>query len=187
MPEGDERGLRALLVFVLLSIVVGGTVDLVLDAPDRWLSGHVLYELVLIAGGLLTTIALWIRWTRAERSLVQTQRTLAERQAERDTWRRSAERALQGLGAAVDAQLARWGLTPAEREVALLLLKGKSHKQIAADTGRSERTVRQHAVAVYQKSGRAGRAELAAFFLEDLVLPQAPNAAGAQSTENAVS
>ena len=187
MLEGDERGLRVLLVVVLLSIVAGGTVDLLLDAPASWLSGHVLYELALITGALATTIALWVRWTRAERSLVQTQRTLSERQSERDAWRKSAERALQGLGAAVDEQLGRWGLTAAEREVALQLLKGKSHKEIAAATGRSERTVRQHAVAVYQKSGRAGRAELAAFFLEDLVLPRTPNAPAHQSTENAVS
>jgi len=48
------------------------------------------------------------------------------------------------------------------------LLKGQGHKQIAAATGRSERTVRQHAVAVYQKSGLGGRAELAAFFLDSL-------------------
>lgn len=50
-------------------------------------------------------------------------------------------------------------------------MKGRSHKQIAYATGRSERTVRQHAVAVYQKSGLNGRAELAALFLEDLSLP----------------
>jgi hypothetical protein len=31
--------------------------------------------------------------------------------------------------------------------------------------------VRQHAVSVYRKSGLAGRAELSAFFLEDLLLP----------------
>jgi DNA-binding NarL/FixJ family response regulator len=71
---------------------------------------------------------------------------------------------------AVDQQLTRWNLTPAEREVALLLLKGYGHKQIAARTGRSERTVRQHAVSVYEKSGLGGRAELAAFFLEGLIV-----------------
>jgi DNA-binding NarL/FixJ family response regulator len=71
----------------------------------------------------------------------------------------------------VDEQFGAWHLTPAEREVAMLLLKGHGHKQIAAATGRSERTVRQHAVAVYQKSGLQGRAELAAFFLEDLTVP----------------
>jgi DNA-binding NarL/FixJ family response regulator len=68
----------------------------------------------------------------------------------------------------VEEQFDAWRLTPAEREVALLLLKGQGHKQIAAATGRSERTVRQHAVSVYQKSQLQGRAELAGFFLEDL-------------------
>ena len=72
------------------------------------------------------------------------------------------------------------GLTAAEREVALQLLKGQSHKEIAYATGRSERTVRQHAVAVYQKSGLRGRAELAAFFLEDLILPTGVTQAGAE-------
>jgi DNA-binding CsgD family transcriptional regulator len=164
---GDGR-LRPLLIGLLLLIVVSGTVDLVLDAPDRWLSIHVIYEVALIVGALATTAVLWIRWLRAEHTLSTTRRALHERQAERAAWRASAERALQGFGAAIDEQLSRWGLTAAEREVALLMLKGKSHKAIAYETGRSERTVRQHAVTVYQKSGLAGRAELAAFFLEGL-------------------
>lgn len=168
--ESDHR-LRVLLVVVLLVMAVSGAIDLALDAPDDWRSGHVLYELALIGGALGTTFALWRQWHRAERTLAITRRDLDQRQAERDVWRSSAERALQGLGAAIDTQLVKWGLTPAEREVALFLLKGRSHKEIAYSTGRSERTVRQHAVAVYQKSGLAGRAELAAFFLEDLMLP----------------
>ena len=170
--EREDRRLRPLLLGVLLTIVVSGTVDLILDAPDSCRSFHVLYELALIVGALAITAVLWVRWARAERSLSTARRALLERQAERDAWRASAEKALVGLAAAIDDQLARWGLTPAEREVALLLLKGKSHKAIAYETGRSERTVRQHAVTVYQKSGLAGRAELAAFFLEDLVLPR---------------
>ncbi|MCP4037721.1 MAG: LuxR family transcriptional regulator, partial [bacterium] len=71
----------------------------------------------------------------------------------------------------IDAQFDRWSLTPTERQVALLLLKGLGHKEVAATLDRSERTVRQHAIAVYRKSGLGGRAELAAFFLEDLLLP----------------
>jgi len=168
--EGDRR-LRPLLSGVLLLIVVTGTIDLVLDAPSQWWSFHVVYEVALILGALATTAVLWARWARAERTLATTRRALDERQVERDAWRASAEKALRGLGAAIDDQLVRWGLTPAERDVALLLLKGKSHKAIAYETGRSERTIRQHAVTVYQKSGLAGRAELAAFFLEDLALP----------------
>ena len=164
----SDRHLRPLLMGVLLLIVVSGTIDLVLDAPESWRSFHVFYEVALIVFALATTALLWIRWSRAERSLSTTRRALEERRAERDAWRASAERALRGLGAAIDDQLARWGLTSTEREVARLMLKGKSHKAIAYETGRSERTVRQHAVTVYEKSGLAGRAELAAFFLDGL-------------------
>ena len=71
-------------------------------------------------------------------------------------------------------QFERWELSPAECEVGLLLLKGLSHKEVAATRDTSERTVRQQALAVYRKAGLSGRAELAAFFLEDLLLPRAP-------------
>ena len=78
---------------------------------------------------------------------------------------------LRGLGEAIDAQFDRWGLTPAEREVALLILKGLSHKEIAAVRESSERTARQQARAIYAKANLSGRAALSAFFLEDLLLP----------------
>jgi DNA-binding NarL/FixJ family response regulator len=80
---------------------------------------------------------------------------------------------LQGLGEAIDRQFQRWGLTEAESEVALLQLKGLRHKEIAELRHTSERTVRQQALAVYRKSGLSGRSDLAAFFLEDVLLPQA--------------
>lgn len=173
MAESDPPSaqLRFPITVLLLAIVVGGAVDLVLDAPEAWGSFHVLYEIALIAGALGMTAWLWRGWWRAETAAGALRRTLLERQAERDAWRARAERALEGLGRAVDEQFGAWHLTPAEREVALLLLKGHGHKQIAAATKRSERTVRQHAVAVYQKSGLQGRAELAAFFLDDLTVP----------------
>src|SRR6185437_1371139 len=171
MGDRDERVLRLLLATALAVIIVGGTVDLVLDAPDRLLSAHVIYEVSMIVIALGITVALWRGWWRAEHSLVDTQRALEARPAERDAWRASAQAALDGLGRAVDEQFRSWDLTPSEREIALLLLKGHSHKSIARATSRSERTVRQHAVAVYQKSALHGRAELAAFFLEDLMLP----------------
>ena len=56
----------------------------------------------------------------------------------------------------------------------VILMRGidlTDEEEIAFATNRSERTVRQHAVAVYGKSGLGGRAELSAFFLEDLMLP----------------
>jgi DNA-binding CsgD family transcriptional regulator len=171
VEERTERNLPLLLVLALTLIVVGGTVDLVLDQPQQWLSFHVIFETAMIAGALTLATALWLGWWRAERASAALRRSLAERRAERDAWKASAEHALAGFGRAIDDQFTAWQLTPTEREVALLLLKGRSHKAIARATGRSDATVRQHATAIYQKAGLAGRAELAAYFLEDVALP----------------
>jgi len=171
-----ERALRAILALVLAATIIGGGIDLALDAPTTWRSAHVVYEVALIVAAAATSAMLWRGWWSSRRSLGETRQVLAERANERDAWRASAEAALAGFGRAIDARFAAWNLTPAEREVALLLLKGRSHKQIAYATGRSERTIRQHAVAVYHKSGLNGRAELAAFFLEDVLLPDSAGA-----------
>ena len=176
-PAPDPAQHRVPFTVLLLAIVVGGAVDLALDAPEDLRSFHVVYEVVLIVGALGMAGWLWRGWWKAEVSAGLLRQTLVERQAERDAWRTRARRALEGLGRAVEEQFDAWRLTPAEREVALLLLKGHGHKQIANATGRSERTVRQHAVSVYQKSGLQGRAELAAFFLEDLAVPTPPEPA----------
>lgn len=87
-------------------------------------------------------------------------------------WRAEAHQALQGLGEAIEHQCDRWGLTEAERSVAVLLLKGLSLKEIAETRGTTERTARQQANAIYRKAGLGGRAELFAFFFEDLLPPR---------------
>lgn len=156
---------------ILLLVAAGGAIDLILDRPTRWVSAHVIIEVVLMVTSLIFSIVLWRGWRRTQARLARTEASLARSEAERDTWRKNAEAALVSFSQAVEKQLGRWNLTRAEREVALLLLKGYGHKQIAARTGRSERTVRQHAVQVYEKSGLDGRAELAAFFLEGLIMP----------------
>ncbi|MGD8866279.1 MAG: LuxR C-terminal-related transcriptional regulator [Gemmatimonadales bacterium] len=171
MTTIESARFQLFLAAVFLIVFAGGLTDLALDRPQSWLSAHVLFEVAVMTLSLGLAVTLWRGWSRTSRSLSDLRRTMAARQAERDRWRESAQKLLQGLGAAIDGQFREWELTPAEREVALLLLKGYSHKHIASATHRSERTVRQHAVAVYRKAGLSSRAELAAFFLEDLILP----------------
>jgi DNA-binding NarL/FixJ family response regulator len=67
-------------------------------------------------------------------------------------------------------QFDRWALSASEAEVALLLVKGLSMKEIAEVRQVKEKTVRSQAASVYAKSGCAGRHELAAFFIEDLLV-----------------
>jgi len=178
-PSDDrEERLRPVLVVILAVLVLGGIVDLVLDRPTTPWSAHVLFEVALLVFALGAAAYLWLGWRHADDSLLRARRELTARGAERDAWRGRAEDLLRGLGDAIDEQLRAWQLTPAERETALLLLKGYGHKEIAALQDKSERTVRQHAIAVYRKSGLSGRAELSAFFLEDLLLPPVPTAPG---------
>ncbi len=176
--SGLPAHMRGVLLVVLGLVVVGGITDLVLDRPASLLSAHVLVELGLVALSFGTAVVLWRGWRKAGRELGEARfeldsarRSLAERQAERDAWKEQADAALAGFGEEIGRQFGAWGLTPAESEVALGLLKGLGHKEIAARSGRSERTVRQHAVSVYHKAGIGGRAELAAFFLGELRIP----------------
>ena len=167
--DAGDRSWRILGSVLLLAFAAAGAVDLVLDGPGRGL--HTAVEAAMLTLALLGVAALWLHAGRARRAGRRARAEADTHRAERDAWRARSEELLRGLGAAIDAQLRAWRLTPAERETALLLLKGYGHKEIAALCGRSERTVRQHAVAVYRKAGLAGRAELAAWFLEDLLLP----------------
>lgn len=166
-----------LLFLAAAAIVILGTVDLLLDAPAGVTSAHFVVEALLILVCLTAAVALGRSWIRTLRSLDRMEHDLRGARADREAWQARALTLRRGLGEAIDDQLDRWSLTPAEKEVAFLLLKGYSHKEIASLSDRSERTVRQHGMAVYRKSGLSGRTELSAFFLEDLLQPPEPSAA----------
>jgi DNA-binding CsgD family transcriptional regulator len=174
-PSSDRAArTRQVVAWLLAAMAVAGVVDLATDSPDAWRGSHAVIELAFIAFGAAAAFLLFRGWSDTERSLAGVRTMLAARQAERDHWQALASHALRGLGEAMDRQFNDWSLTPAEKETAMFLLKGYSHKEIAALTTRSERTVRQHAVSVYRKAGLAGRHELAAYFFEDLLLPVEP-------------
>lgn len=115
------------------------------------------------AGGFLRT-----RRAGHERELTLS-RQLDEARVVAEHERERTREVLSGLGEEIDKQFDTWQLTTAEREVALLILKGLRHKEIAALRNTTERTVRQQALAVYKKAGLDGRTDLAAFFLEDFL------------------
>ena len=174
--------MRVVLVAALTLIVAGGVADLIIDSPTHWISAHTIFETSMIGMVAVIATALWLAWWRSEQSAASLRESLEANRAERDAWRVSAQTALEGLGRAIDSQFDAWRLTPAEREVALMLLKGYGHKQIAGLTGRSERTVRQHAGVVYDKARLGGRAELSAYFLHDLMLPASAVRSGGGET-----
>ncbi len=145
----------------------------VLDEPGMTV-GEAMVE--SIESILLVSIAAMVAYLfgRVSRQEADRQALLADLRVARvegAQWRSEMTELLRGLGAAIDAQFDRWDLTDAEREVAMLMLKELSHREIGAVRDTSERTVRQQAQAIYRKANLSGRTALSAFFLEDLLLP----------------
>lgn len=181
-PSDDGPPPRTLMdVGVLLAIAVLLLVDLIADAAGTS-ALHVTVEVAATACATLAAARLWLRWAAArhalERRVAELRGRLRSANEDAEKWRAEAREALEGLGAAIERQCDRWALTEAERAVAVLLLKGLSMKEIGDARGTAERTARQQALAVYRKAGLGGRAELSAFFLEDLLLPSAVSPRG---------
>ncbi|WP_448213829.1 helix-turn-helix transcriptional regulator [Colwellia sp. MEBiC06753] len=64
-----------------------------------------------------------------------------------------------------------WSLTQSEQEIAILMLKGLSFREIAGVRDTKEKTVRQQASKIYEKANIEGRHEFSAWFLEDFLTP----------------
>src|SRR5262249_3858978 len=101
-------------------------------------------------------------------------RDLDTARAEGRDWRAKVQANLAGIRVEMDRQFAAWGMTAAERDIGLLMLKGLSHKEIATIRRTSEATVRQQAQAIYRKSDLPGKTAFSAYFLEDLLAPAMP-------------
>lgn len=164
-------------LFALMALLVG--IDLITDLRGSTTLAHVLLELLVVAIGFAAAgaIALRLRHSTQHAQVLrehaaQLTENLRVSQEEAARWRRDAADLIAGLSAAIDAQFTSWALSPAEREIALLLLKGLSHKEVAQLRSVSETTVRQQARSLYRKAGLSGRNDLAAFFLEDLLGPR---------------
>lgn len=66
-----------------------------------------------------------------------------------------------------------WGLTKAEKDVALFAIKGLSTAEIAGLRATSEGTIKAQTNAIYRKAGVTGRSQLLSLFIEDLMRDEA--------------
>jgi len=156
--------MTAVILFATVVVLIGW--DLFIDFGEGvgWL--HIGVESIIFLVAIAGTVLMW-------RQLDRTKIDLAGALVEAEHWKNENHELLQGLGAAIEQQFLRWELSNAEADVGLLMLKGLGHKEIAAIRQTSERTVREQARSLYRKAGLSGRSALSAFFLEDLLLPEA--------------
>jgi DNA-binding CsgD family transcriptional regulator len=177
----SERRLLIGVLVAFIGVAVFAAIDISADLHEGTAIGHVLVEggilLVALLGSIFMArrLVVTLRHAReAHEEVLALTEQLETSRADASRWRSEARDLMKGLAQAIDLEFDRWSLTPAEKEVALLLLKGLSHKDIAKMRAVTEATARQQARAVYKKGGLSGRHDLAAFFLEDLMLPVEP-------------
>lgn len=163
-PGTVTRGRPARLTLLLLAIAgqavaaVFFVADIALDLSGSRFAHGLLHNGIELAAVLALVLGI------AMLSL-ELRRVIA-RQARMVEQLRIASGALQDL---LEERFDDWALTPAERDVALLLVKGLSLAEIASLRNSAEGTVKAHCNKVYAKAGVTGRAQLVSLFLEDLM------------------
>lgn len=157
-----------LMVFLLL-VAVASASDLLADLSQGASPAHLLQEASLFFVALL--ILVWLIWDYRDKK--KQLRHLQQVMEEVSTFPRAASPQLltarQQLSEAISSQFENWHLSLSEKEIGRMLLKGYSLKEISILRGTAEKTIRQQASAIYQKSGVSGRHAFSAWFLEDLL------------------
>lgn len=149
------------------------SIFLILDLFSDWGQGakwwHIGFEALMALLALAGVIVLLQNSIKLRANLEGTKYELGETKNAVNIWRQKAQIHIDGLSLAIQAQFKEWDLSTSEREIALLLLKGLSLREISNIRNTTEKTVRGQAAMIYQKSGLGGRADLSAFFLEDML------------------
>ncbi len=181
----SERQIRALLASIgIISFGLLMTLEIVTETDDVELTDILVDGLGLLLM-ICTTVGLALlvhRMQTQHEERLDLIRNLDVARAEGTEWRKKALAHVQGLRGEMEAQFGRWGMSAAEQDVGLLILKGLSHKEIARLRGTTEATVRQQAQSIYQKSDLPGKTAFSAYFLEDLIASDAENV-GSQATD----
>ena len=159
--RGEQRRLTALAGLLALQALcavffVGDAVaDLVLPDAEGGDDGHLGIEL-LASAALVAGLA----FTAGE------VRRLLLRQRRMEAQLRAASGAFVEV---VESHFEGWGLTPSERDVAMLALKGLSIAEIARIRDTRAGTVKAQLGAIYAKAGVSGRPQLISLFVEVLL------------------
>ena len=159
-----------LAMLILAIVVVGNLGDVFYDYREGASMAHVLMELsiALVSFALIAslTVGIW-RQSRSNNRLKAELATLSN--LNEQTLPPALANARHELALVLKEQFEAWRLTRTEREVAMLMLKGLSFKEIASVRNTLEKTVRQQASAIYRKTGVNGRHAFSAWFIEDLL------------------
>lgn len=174
-PRALSRNAVVLGMALLLGCMAFFVIDVIVDIVEHVLSRtpygpsellHLVFE-ILAVGGLsyaVLTLRAYLRLTRAEAA-------------------RSKE-TIQMLRGNFDAVLREkfdeWGLTAAERDVTLLIIRGLSGAEIAAARNTAQGTIKAQSTSIFRKIGVGSKTELMSAIIDEFLdaRPRPERAAG---------
>lgn len=165
--EQRERLILTVIFLVIFSLLI---IDIWEDLSSGASLTHVAFEAVILALTMVGVIIQWFIYFNQKRDIKNLNINLDMARHDLNLYKSESKKFIEGLSQQIDDQLTQWKLSKAEKEIALLILKGLNNKEIAGIRNTSEKTVRQQVTAVLQKSKLSSRLELSAFFLEDLLI-----------------
>jgi len=139
--------------------------DHLIGQPAGWNLEEILVFFIH-AVGIISIFFLWFSFSRL---LDRAEKMVREANRQRDEFHDKHQNLIHDMRVAVHDQFLTWKFSPAEIRIAEMLIRGYSTRQIAAILNRSEKTVRNQALSIYEKSGMTGRSDLSAYFLSDIL------------------
>ncbi len=168
-PQKSPRG-NYIWVFFLMAISSFLIWDILIDYKQTGQNLHIYLEIALCSISIMFGAYIIWRLTFTEKMLLRTKHALRQKTSDAERWEKAVIQASQNIESATRQQFEIWQLSESEREIAKLLIKGKSFKEIAVLRFTQEKTARAQASKIYQKSGLSSRPMFTAFFL-DILFP----------------
>lgn len=169
MTSIQENRIKKMTFLILVGIALFAFYDVISDFKEGVSFGHLFNEVLLWFFSLIGALYQFkiIKWQKSRIRELHSSNDLLKKQQE--NFQKKITHLSSEFLLNIDEQFNKWVFSQAEKEIALLLIKGLSMKEIAEIRSSNENTVRQQASQIYKKSSLKGRMELSAFFLDDLL------------------
>lgn len=173
LHEVKVKKLLTRLLLPITLIVILFLIDISFDINERINPKHLAIEFLIYMVIIYIAYIGYRFYKLDKKSINAVKENISQSNTELKYWQNQNKTLIDGLANKIHEQFKIWGLTQAEMDVALFIIKGFSLEEIAGLRGTSERTIRDQAASVYRKAKLKNRIELSAYFLEDLLSPTA--------------
>ncbi len=158
------------IALLLLVIMVLNFVDVLTDISLGVPTWHIVEESIIVLASAIGGFFLVFEIRRRSARIAELKEHIQVSDRQIAQMSEEMKSARHRYSEVINNQFNDWKLTISEKEVAMLLLKGLSLREISGLRDTKEKTVRQQASNIYSKANVEGRHEFAAYFFEDFLV-----------------